>query len=292
MPRKVKGTFARARFTKDDIPPLSFWKDAVRQVPELTPQECDRVANTYVRLAVADRPGWREKLGEDYATLHHLAILLMNGPPGPGFHIALHIYYTLTMLDYAPSILTLVRLARTRQKLGESQFQLAEDKFAALARRRDDPNACTLQGLLLTAQLTPAADAEALEWFRTAALLGGEVPGAWEWQLTCALEMGKAHLRLGNRERAKAIWGYCAKELDSAEGCWLYCSVLDESDPERYDWVCKAAISGVKDAAEEMARLQGLAARNPPEGASEWDKKAAAVMQKEWETIAGVRPAP
>lgn len=253
------------------------------------------MANAYVGLAVADQPGWRERLHDpptslDYAVLHHLAIMLMSGPPGPAYSIAWHMYYTLVLLDYGPSVLTTVRLALSRKMLGQPQFRVAETKFAALARRRADPNACTLQGLIIASRLTPEADEEALGWFRAAASLGGEEPGAWDWQLTCALEMGKAYQRLGNLDRAREIWKYCAKDLDSAEGCWLYCTLLDKSDPERYDWVCKAAISGVVDAAEEMARLEGQAAQATAEGASEWDKKVAVVIQQEWEKIAGIRP--
>lgn len=267
-------------------------------VTNLEPEECFRAAHTYVDLALADKPGWRNTLGDaphslSYATLHYLAAMITNGTPGPAFNIALHIYQTLVTLDYSPSIITMTRLAFMRNLLEQNQFQLAAAKFAAISRRKDDPNACTLQGQILAAKLTPDTDKQALEWFRAAASLGGEESGAWEWQASCALEMGKVYLRLNNVQKAKDIWKYCAEKLDVAEGAWLYSTLLDDSDPEKYQWVRKAAVSSIPDAAREMARLEGLKAETGgSKDLGSWERKAASAMQREWEAIAGDRTAP
>ncbi|KAI0127314.1 hypothetical protein BJ170DRAFT_624964 [Xylariales sp. AK1849] len=289
--------FAKPRFTPIDVPPLTYWKDAARPplVSDLDPQECFRAINDYVDLAIADRPGWRSAITQSPhslspTTLHYIAAIIVSSPPTPAWNIAIHILYTLTTLNYEPSILTMVRLAQRTRQLGQPPFYLAEKKFTSIARRKDNANACTLQGLILTMQSTPEADRQALEWFRTAASIGGEEPGAWDWQASCALEMGKAYLRLNNTERARAIWEYCAKELDIAEGCWLYSTSLDPSDPARYEWVRKGAVNGIEDAAREMALYEksgmGTGADNI---INAWDRKAAEVLKQEWEAVAGDR---
>ncbi|KAF3010191.1 hypothetical protein E8E14_009821 [Neopestalotiopsis sp. 37M] len=294
---RVNGSFDKVRFTPREVPPLGFWQNMARPplVSGLDPEVCFKAAHTYVDLAIADRPGWRNTLRDpphslSPATLHYLAAMIMAGSPGPAFTIALHIYQTLVSLNYAPSVLTMTRLALLRKLLGQPQFDEVEKKFAALARRKDDPNACTLQGLILAEKKTPETDKQALEWFRTAASLGGEAPGAWEWQGSCAVEMGNVYLRLGNPQRAREIWKYSAETLDAPEAAWLYASLLDDADPEKYVWVRKAAVSGVQDAAREMARLEGLRALGQDDkNAPAWEKKKASVLQKEWEAIAGDR---
>ncbi|KAH8194145.1 hypothetical protein TruAng_011692 [Truncatella angustata] len=297
VPRKVPGTFAKARFSKMEVPQLAFWKSMARPplVVDTEPDEFFRTTHVYVDLAVADKAGWRITLKDpphslSYATLHYAAAMIMNGPVGPAYQIALHIYHTLVTLNYPPSIITVIRLAFMRNKLGQPQFSLAEEKFAALLRRKDDPNACAMQGIILASKLTPETDKQALQWFRTAASLGGEEPGAWDWQASCAMEMGKVYLRMNNTNKANEIWKYCAERLDVAEGAWLYSTLLDHSDPKKYYWVCRAAVSGIQDAAREMARLEG--SRTEIEGvggAGAWDAKSAGVLQREWEAIAGDR---
>lgn len=280
-----------------EVPQLAFWENMARPplVSGLDPTDCFKAAHAYVDLAIANRPGWRNTLRDpphslSYEMLHYLAAMIVGGSPGPAFHIALHIYQTLVSLDYAPTVLTMTRMAVNRGMLGQPQFKEAAERFSALARRRDDPNACTLQGLVLAGKLTPETDRQALEWFRAAASLGGEEPGSWQWQATCALEMGKVYKRLGEPQRAREIWKYCAETLDTAEGFWLYSTMLDDADPEKYKCVRKAAISGVKDAAREIARLEGTrATEQGDEKSGAWEKKKASVLQREWEAIAGDR---
>lgn len=302
-------SFDKVRFTPTDVPPLAFWQDVCSSplFSDLDPEECQATAHKYVDLAIGNGPDWQKSLTKpphslSPTTLHYVAALIVMGPPGPPFHIATHIQHTLTTLNYAPSVLSLAMMALKTRKLGRPQFQAAEAKAAALARRKDDPNACTLQGLIIlagaaqrtadgtataTATSTEEADRQALEWFRTASSLGGEEPGAWEWQASCALEMGKAYERLKQPERARAIFEYCAKVLDRDEGCWLYANSLEPLHPERYVWMRKAAISGNKEAAREMAIYEELAAEAHKEGS--WEQKASRVFQAEWEAIADDR---
>ncbi|ETS75730.1 hypothetical protein PFICI_12674 [Pestalotiopsis fici W106-1] len=294
---KAGGSFAKVRFSQTDVPQLAFWKERARPplVSGLDPEDCFRSAHTYVDLAIADRPGWRNTLRDpphslSYETLHYMAAMVIAGSPGPAFPIALHIYTTLVSLNYTPSILTMTRLALMRNLLGQPQFRETEEKFAALVRRKDDPNACTLQGMILMAKSTPETDKKALEWFRLAASLGGEEPGAWEWQGACAVEMGKVYLRLKNPQRAKDIFKYSAETLDAPEAALLYSSLLDDSDPEKYIWTRKAAVSAVNNAAREMARLEGLRAPSQDsKSVGAWEKKKSLVLQREWEAIAGDR---
>jgi hypothetical protein len=275
-----------------DVPSLSFWETTAQTAlfSDANPALCLALAHEYVDRAVINSPDWQTTLNVapfSYSKLHYIAIMITMGPPQAAFNISLHILQTLVTLNYAPSILTMVRMALRRNMLGQPQFQQAESKFRAISGRKDDPNACTLQGMILAAQLTPETDRQAMNWFREAASIGGEEPGAWEWQASCALEMGKAYTRLQQPEKARAIWEYCAKQLDLEEGGWLYASSLERSHPERRDLVQKAAIGGNQEAAREMAAYEGSVANKT--GASTvgaWDRKAAAVLQKEWEAIA------
>ncbi|KAH8653683.1 hypothetical protein BX600DRAFT_471413 [Xylariales sp. PMI_506] len=287
------------RFTAADIPPLAFWKDMARPQlvvdPGLSAQECLDAVHAYVALSNADQKGFKDKLAEQphpvpYSTLHYVAVMLLGGSNGPAWGIALHILQTLVTLNYTPSILSMVRLGLRTKKLGTPTFRLAEDKHAVIARRGNNADACALQGLILSEQATPEGDRQALEWFRNAASIGGEEPGAWDWQGVCALAMGRAYFRLGDKDKARSIWAYCAKTLDLADGCWLYASLLDPADPQRQELVLKAALSGVPEAAEDLASSAAAdVARTHESSPNSWERKVAQIMKEEWEAIIGKR---
>ncbi|ORY69587.1 uncharacterized protein BCR38DRAFT_419498 [Pseudomassariella vexata] len=295
MKVRKPGSFSTIRFTASDIPPLSHWESLASQTGNpitalgLTPEACLSTMQQYVSIAptLQQRP-LPTTLAKD--KLHSIAVLIITGPPNAAWPIALHMLNTLVSLSYTPSILTMARLGFRTHKLGEPQFYPARCAFDALARKETDPNACTLQGLILAAQDTPATDMQALYWFRTAARLGGEVRGSWDWQAGCALQMGKVYLRQQEKDKARDIFRYVALELDVAEGCWLYATLLEHGE-ERKGMVLKAAVSGIQEAAREAARLEGLEMEKArQEGTLKgWEANLKGCLQKEWETIAGDR---
>ncbi|KAI0476970.1 hypothetical protein F4859DRAFT_69720 [Xylaria cf. heliscus] len=199
-------TFARVRFTREDIPPREYW-EAKANVPnpiakDVSADECFRAAQAYAHAALKDAPGWREKLittadrspDEEERTLsaytlHYVAVTIIVGGGGPAAHLATHILHTLTGLDYVPSILTMVRMALQRKVHGQPQFEHAVQGLERTLRRIGDgssssrsssnnnidlaADACTLRALLHMEQNTREGDNDALRWFRRAYEIGG-----------------------------------------------------------------------------------------------------------------------
>lgn len=289
-------TFNKACFTVNDIPPLAFWQQTAKPPivtdAEVTPEKCYSAVQKYVQLAVADAAGWRSKLFKSEHLspylLHYIAVMISTGPQGPAFQLALHIMQTLVLtLSYKPSVVTMVRMALNLKKLGQPMFADAEVAFRQLARKRDDPDVCTLQGLILSAKAKPEQDKLVLEWLQTAEELGGKEKGAWEWQSGSMLLMGKIHLRLGNKKKAREILKYCAEELDVRDACYEYGMLLEEGSEEREKWVLKAAVSGSQLAAAEMARMARTRFQDSKD-MGRWERKARRVLMEEWEAVARV----
>ncbi|KAK8076482.1 hypothetical protein PG994_003754 [Apiospora phragmitis] len=69
-----------------------------------------------------------------HAVLHSIAGMLVQGPPGPVYNLVLHILHTLCKRDYAPSVLTVARLALVARKVDQPQFAPAVDRFERLVK--------------------------------------------------------------------------------------------------------------------------------------------------------------
>lgn len=295
-PAKVKtglrrDTFSKVRFQQEHVPPLSFWAERARPplVSDLSPEECLAAAQKYAQLAIEDAPNWRRKLTTEHRislyTLHYIVAMIITGPPSPAWHMAMHMLHTGVQLSYAPSVLTIVRLAHQKNLLGHVQFSQAEEAFARILAHRDDPNACTLQGLIFASQRNSNSDAMALKWFLSAMQLGGEEPGAWDWQASCYIGLAKIYLKQGKLAKAKETLRHAADGLDMPEACWLYANTFDQDDAERVVWLKKAAVSGNMAAARELgqAALRELNAENISNG----KKKEGQLLADEWLAIAG-----
>lgn len=286
-----RDAFSEVRFKREDVPSFNFWARRARPplVSDLSPEECLAAARGYVDLAVEGAPNWRRKLTTErhisLYTLHYLAAMIITGPPSPAWHMALHMLHTGVQLSYTPSVLTLVRLAHMRNVLGQAQFSQAEEAFARILARRDDPNACTLQGLILAAQDKPSADAKALQWFLSAIQIGGEEPRAWDWQPSCFIGLAKIYLKQGKKGKAQETLRHAAADLDMPEACWLYANTFDQDDAERMVWLKKAAVSGNLAAARELgqATLRELNVDN----LSSEKRKERQLLADEWLAIAG-----
>ena len=284
-------TFSKVRFKREDVPSLSFWAQRARLplVGDLPPEECLATAQKYADLAIEGAPNWRRKLTTEHHlslyTLHYIVAMIITGLPSPTWHMAMHMLDTCVQLSYAPSVLTSVRLAYTRGLLGQSQFSHAAEAFARILARRDDPNACTLQGLIFAAQDKPGADAKALKWFRLAVQIGGEEPWAWDWQASCFIGMAKIYLKQGEKGKAKETLRHAAVGLDSSEACLLYANTFDQDDAERVMWLKKAAVSGKEAAARELGQvaLRELKVGN----LSSEKRKETQLLADEWLAIAG-----
>ena len=286
-----KDAFAKVKFKKTDIPSFDFWADKARPplVSDLSPEECAATIEKYADLAIENAPKWREKLTTDHQislyTLHYIAAMVIMRPPSPAWHMAIHILHTAVRLSYAPSILTIVRLAHMRNLLGQTQFAQAEEAFARVLACRDNPDACTLKGLILAARDRPDADVKALDWFRLAVQIGGEEPGAWNWQASCYTGMAKIYLKQGEKEKARETLRHAANRLDVPEACWLYANTLAQDDADRAVWFKKAVVSGNMAAARELAQLELRDIDNASLSRREKEEKQA--FADEWLAIAG-----
>ncbi|KAI0458372.1 hypothetical protein F5B21DRAFT_460843 [Xylaria acuta] len=209
---KTSNTFAKVRFTRDDVPPREYW-DAFARAPlvtDLSADECLQTAQAYADAALKDAPGWRERLivttdqspdskgkgkGKTLSayTLHYVALMItMNGfvKTRQAGHITTHILHTLAGLDYVPSILTLVHMALRRRVLDQPQFSPAFQALERTLQRIGDgsgknnstssgskvdlaADACTLRALIYAEENTREGDNNALRWFRRAYEIGG-----------------------------------------------------------------------------------------------------------------------
>ncbi|KAH8163554.1 hypothetical protein CIB48_g4687 [Xylaria polymorpha] len=201
--------FAKVRFTRTDVPPWEFWDEHARAplVTDLSADECLQTTQAYADAALRDAPGWRERLittaveppdskGQRKTlsayTLHYVAVMVAMNGSGQTPHLATHILYTLTGLDYVPSILTLVRIALKGKVLGQPQFESAFQGLERTLQRIGDcssnnsstsngskidfaADACTLRALIYAAENTREGDNNALRWFRRAYEIGGAV---------------------------------------------------------------------------------------------------------------------
>ncbi|KAK8108671.1 hypothetical protein PG984_014472 [Apiospora sp. TS-2023a] len=161
--RKTAATFDVPQFTTDEVPPAAVL-DAMLAHPAtpaylsgMTGEQCRTLLSEYAThtLALADPArdfrqvfqallkrgkGWDplvletpeaipEKVRALYATLHSIAGMLVQGPPGPVYNLALHILHALCKLEYVPSFLTVSRIALVSGKVGQPQFAPAIDRF-------------------------------------------------------------------------------------------------------------------------------------------------------------------
>ncbi|KAK7960942.1 hypothetical protein PG988_012156 [Apiospora saccharicola] len=161
--RKTAATFDFPQFTTDEVPPASVLDSMLAHpatpayLSGMTGEQCRALLSEYAThtLALADPArdfrqvfqallkrgkGWDplvletpeaipEKIHALYATLHSIAGMLVQGPPGPVYNLALHILHALCKLEYAPSFLTVSRIALVSGKVGQPQFAPAIERF-------------------------------------------------------------------------------------------------------------------------------------------------------------------
>ncbi|KAI1074102.1 hypothetical protein F5B20DRAFT_596652 [Whalleya microplaca] len=301
-----RNSFAEVRFTASDVPPLDFWERLARPplitpdlAPTLTASAIADAATRYAALALENAPGWRTHLHRHQLSphaLHAAAAMILTGGGSRTFYLALHILHTLTGAGYAPATLTTARLAlRTRgTPLSSPQFAGAREGLERLWRRRESADACTLMGLVYAAGNTPEDERSALQCFRAAREVDdvkgvharGKARGEeWQWKASALLHMGRIYLRRGQREKAEMAFREGVCELDNAEACYCYATLLAEDDPQRVGLLEKAAMSGVVEAARELGRLE--LKRVDEEGLSKTEKLDRQVLADEWLGVAG-----
>ncbi|KAI0851638.1 hypothetical protein F5Y00DRAFT_228806 [Daldinia vernicosa] len=308
-----RNTFTQIRFTEADIPSLPFWtKHTVPPfVPngEVSPAQCLEACKRYVPLAIENKPNWQQRnLSPTVAsptthdgtipffTLHYAAITLLLFAQTPGNRsLAIHILATGTTAGYAPSALTLARLGHKTSSLDKPQFAHAKEALATLLASPDRssssseylPDTLTLAALVQLATNTRPSTDRAMQLLEDASRAYAAAGGSavWHWRASGVLALSRLFLERKQTSRARAALSAAVKELDDPEISFRYAMLLSRSDAQRRVLVQRAAVSGVEEAAREMARETRESLEE--EGLSAWERKARGVIADEWAGIAG-----
>ncbi|KAI1479613.1 hypothetical protein F4774DRAFT_381555 [Daldinia eschscholtzii] len=289
---------------------------------EVSPVQCLEACKRYVALATENAPGWQKRhlsatatspaITQDgkipLFTLHYAAAILLLFARTPGSHfIVVHILTTGTTLGYVPAVLDLARLGQRSGNLNMPQFEHAKE---GLARLVADPvrsreyrlDTLTLAALAQISINTRASTDRAVqlleEAFKTyeaaaaAAAAGGEKKQKqqngvvfWQWRTSAVLALSKIYVQRKQLDLARELLSSTAEELDNPELHFLHATLLEPSDPHRSYLLRKAAVSGVEEAAREVARETAESLKE--EGLSDWERKARQVIADEWAGIAG-----
>ncbi|KAK8092056.1 hypothetical protein PG997_002417 [Apiospora hydei] len=312
VPRLKTANFDDPQFTLWDIPPHAVL-DAMLAHPAtpaylsgMTNVQCYDLLREYATLTLtladpardfrqvfqtmlehrrpeAEAAGRPDQTRALHATLHSIAAMLLQGPPGRVSHLALHIMHALVKLDYPPSVMTLTRIALTSRKLDQPQFAPAVERFErlvkSLAAYRPSAAKTAKKGKSGSetdtavgtkpdeedAEFRPTQAArgryrEALNYFEAA--LGGSPTKLsassprFGWQILCLEEMGHCYAKLGDTAKAHAAWKFAAEELDDKDCMALYAvHALQPDDPARERLLLKAAVSDSKLAVHEMKKI-------------------------------------
>ncbi len=271
------------------------------------------LCRTHVLTALADH-------GISPYILHSIGSMLISGPPGPSWRLGLHVLGTASDLSYSASSLTLMRLLsraspeQASRLLSQKAFRDAELRFKKLVSEGHDPDALTLQGILLAAKgdenSALRAFAKAVSAYEknassktTAAVehnvgvlssessrpagekrLAGR-PFRWTWEASCYVGSGRILLKQGKLEEAREAFTVAAEELDTPEGYLELGKMLPKDDPRREVYLTTAAISGNKEACLSLGELSLQKAEEL--GTEDKTAKEHGKRATEWFAIAG-----
>ncbi|KAK0711495.1 hypothetical protein B0H67DRAFT_292181 [Lasiosphaeris hirsuta] len=303
-------------FSKVDVPPMEFWEPlALMEAPEdLTASIFYETAKQYCAIAQTGESTWKGKLERDYGidsyTLHYTGLLLTHGPPGPTWPLGLNMLMTASSLEYDASAITLVRLLlQTKNGLEKKSymeiFRPAVAHFNRIVKVGDNPDALTLQGLLLERKADNHSSLKSFERAIEAGNRSGDTyapaqrkqaPGTgtnessssgalqrrtpkWCWEAACYVGRGRVLLQLGGRAAAEANFRIAARELDTAGACLLLGKLLPPQEAEEY--LMKAAFSASEEACLLLAASEREKAMNHGE-LSEKEKDNRRRWAAEW----------
>lgn len=234
------------------------------------------------------------------ATLHSLACVLLFNSGGQPWIIALDILRDLGFWErYAPSDLTLVRLAQAGNRMDRPMFTGAIERLTTgriqCETDTDHANYETLRGLMCaSSSTTERAARDALWWFQRALdpQKGRRAPGAFDWQAACMVEMGRCYTRVGDVKKAIKVWEIAARELDSPQATNLYATAaMDDRDPRTEEWLTRAALGSDRTAQAGLARIQKAKWEDAEsKGVKGWELTFRKFMKDEWETLATDMP--
>lgn len=190
-------------------------------------------------------------------------------------------------------------------------YRSAETRFQQVLKTGQDPDAFTLQGIILNDE---GDHDRALHHFRSAhktwtlsqqsresvpspvpqvdVLEDGQVvlpkprEPRWEWEVACLLGEADILKMRGHLKQAKALYRVAALELDNPQGFLCLANLMDgpRESPERRMYLLKAAVSGQVDACRELGAVEELRAHE--KGITERETEHRLLLSKEWVRLA------
>ncbi|KAJ0109291.1 hypothetical protein J7T55_009623 [Diaporthe amygdali] len=168
-------------------PPISFINGISKVICEsieglgaqhLTPLQCVDAAQRYVSAATQHESSWRPRLEKDFdlpvSLLHWIGILLISDSSAVRWRLGTHMLRSASELGYDPSTLSLVRIFSSvplgmQKKVASSKIYIdANARFQKILRQGTDPDALTLQGIILAKSGVKSQEKQALDLFRRA----------------------------------------------------------------------------------------------------------------------------
>jgi tetratricopeptide (TPR) repeat protein len=215
---------------------------------------------------------------------------------------------TASSLGYRPSTLTLMailtRSAGETTRKFRAHIRDAESRFKRLLRTENNPDAFTLQGVLLLQEGRP--ESEQLLYYNRAIEAARSIPPPpsptsdhptpnnqttpttprqpkWTYEATCHLRRGLILLKQGQTDQALASFQIVALELGLAEGYVELAKLLPTSAPERETYLLKAAQAGNFEACRLLALH--LADKASDAALASDERVFAARMAQEWAQV-------
>lgn len=204
---------------------------------------------------------------------------------------------TASDLGSESSTLLLIRLlsqSSSSDRLSKTPILVAAlSRFRHILRKKQDPDALTLQGLILANE---GDDGKALEFFSQAMEVGSPNPSSggqqqdirppwWGWEASCHLTRARILLQQGRREEAIAAFRVAAVELDHAQAYFKLATLLAEDSPERGQYLQKAAVSGIPEACQLLGESEVRMAEQPDQPKEKVREHC--LWASEWFSLAG-----
>lgn len=208
----------------------------------------------------------------------------------------MHMLMSASSLGYTPSTLSLIRILTQAENLKVTErkdmFRDPMARFRRILQNGENPDALTLQGLLLVRQ---GHDTQALKHFDQAIKAASRKDSAgqesmpavrkprWAYEGSCYHQRGRILLKQGRREEAAAAFRVVALELNLAKGHLELAKLLPHDAPERETCLLKAAQASQFEACELLAHDAIGKAMDP--GVPKAERDYAAKMAYEWALV-------
>jgi tetratricopeptide (TPR) repeat protein len=226
-----------------------------------------------------------------------LALTFTNVELSVGLNLGYEILARLSELGCALSTMTLVRQSLHPRLAGRGgvsgkgsrRITMLTTRFEKMYESRllvDDPNAHTLAGLLharkgddiravgCLKKALQAGSGDRKEQTHSSSRVTLRAP-LWQWEVVCYRTLGQLYAKQGRRAEALAAFKIAALELDDLASILELARLLPRGEPIRREYLLKAAMSGMAEAASLYAgELRQLGETSNSEDAEHYQQQA------------------